>query len=167
MNDQDFLKLINKSGVKNIIIGIFILAFGAFIIWLQASGVDKQGTTVAGSVVLYTLAGLCLLIGFMLIYLPVKASSQIKNGKHPLVNAINNNDSGYVIWFYEYVVQVKGGGTAHQVWVYGQDKKRYTISTKRVKTTDVLEYLAGKFPSAMCGYSKELEAAYKQKISGK
>lgn len=159
ISNEEFIKSMTKSGKKHAIIGICIFLFGVFIIWLGLSGVDKSADEMGtgGKIVLWVLALLCLFMGFLLVFKQMKTTSQVKGGKHPLVNAINQNDGTYLLWIYENVVHVKGGGSNHQVWAVGKEGKRYTIEAKKDKIEGIINYLGNKFPQALVGYSKEIE----------
>lgn len=160
MTDQDFIKLLHKTGRKSFIIGICIAAFGAFMIWLSVSGIDKQGLSSGGKIALYIFSGLFILIGLLMVFIHLKNSSKIKSGEHGLVNSINGSDQTYVLWFYENIVHVKGGGTAHQIFIFGRDKKQYNIGLPKSKVPEALHYLNFKFPNALQGFSKEIQAQY-------
>lgn len=160
MTDQDFIKLLSKTSRKSFIIGLFILAFGAFMIWLDLSGVDKKGISGSGKIVLYVFAGLFIAVGLLMVVRHLKNTSKIKNGEHALINAVNGTNDHYVLWFYENIIQVRGGGTAHQIFIFGKDKKNYNVNVAKAKVPEMLQYLNFKFPGALKGYSKELQAEY-------
>ena len=99
MNDDSFIKQLTKTGTKMLIIGLSISAFAVFMIWLALSGADSemtQGTFIG----LMIFAGIFLLVGLFMIFLPLSTSMKIKNGKNGLVNSIRNNDSTYIAWYY-------------------------------------------------------------------
>ena len=166
ITNEEFITSLTKSGKKHAIIGICIFIFGAFIIWLALSGVDSSADDMGtgGKIVLWVLALLCVFIGLLLVFKQMKTSSQIKNGKHPLINAINQNDASYLLWVYENVVNVKGGGSNHQVWAVAKGGNRYTIEAKKDKIEGIINYLASKFPQAEVGYSKEIEIEISKQI---
>jgi hypothetical protein len=170
MNDQEFLKLVNKTTRRNLIIGIFITALGGFMLWLGLSGVDSEMASMSkgGIIAFYVFTGIFLAVGLLMISIAVRAKSKIKNGSHPLVNAIEKSGSDYVIWFYEYVVEASAGpakNTGHSIWIRCADKKQYTINVKKGMVQDALSYLSNKFPNALVGYSKDLEKAYKERLA--
>ena len=170
MNDQEFLKLINKTTRRNLIIGVFITAFAGFMFWLGLSGADSEMASMSkgGIITFYVFAGVFLAVGFLMIVIAVRAKSKIKNGSHPLVNAIEKGGSDYVLWFYEYVVEASAGpakNTGHSIWIRCADKKQYTINVKKGMVQDALSYLSNKFPNALVGYSKDLEKAYKERVA--
>lgn len=169
MNDQEFLKLINKTSRRNLIIGICITAFAGFMFWLGLSGADSEMASMSkgGIITFYVFAGVFLAVGLLMIVIAVRTKSKIKNGSHPLVNAIEKSGSDYVLWFYEYVVEASAGpakNTGHSIWIRCTDKKQYTINVKKNMVQDALAYLSAKFPNALVGYSKEIETEYKRKL---
>ncbi len=169
MQDADFLKMINRSAIKMGIIGFFVLAFGLFMVWLFFSGADPEAQELgtAGKVTGFIFAGIFILVGLLMLLIPIRASLKIKQGKHPLVNAVTSNDPAYILWYYEHITHVKSGparNTAHTIWMLGRDKKQYTLGVKKGKVEEIFNYLASKFPNALVGYSKELETAYEQKV---
>lgn len=149
------------------IIGSAILAFGLFIIWL---GVSRKDTEISqgGLITLLVFAGIFVLAGLLLLIVPIRASLNMKNGKHPLVNAITQNDTQYVLWMYEYITRVRSGPatrTDHKIWILCRDRKHFSVDVKKSKAQEVIDYLSLKFPSAVVGYTKELEDEYYRKVS--
>ncbi|MBK9592300.1 MAG: hypothetical protein IPO32_12675 [Crocinitomicaceae bacterium] len=169
MTDHDFLKLIKSTSIKMAIIGIGISAFGIFVVWLGLSGADPEMQQMSTStiVILSIFGGLFLLVGLLLIILPVRASLNIKNGKHKLLNAIQENDTAYALWIYEYVTKVRSGpasNTDHKIWIMCADKNHFSIDVKKNKAQEVIDYLVTKFPDAVIGYTKEIEEEYNKKV---
>jgi hypothetical protein len=164
MTLDEFKKTIARSIIKNTIVGSGIFLFGVFIAWLILSGADPEPMSVGGLIVLWVLAVICLFVGFCIVFFPVKAAADVRKGRHEVVRAIQQGDSSYVLWFYEYITQVKNGGSDHQVWIFGKDGRRFTIATNAKKAKEILEYLHQQFPPALYGYSKEFELLYEQKL---
>lgn len=168
MTDQDFIRMFKRSGTKMLIIGVSIFLFGVFLIWLVASGADSEMEPGSGTAIaMWIFGSIVALLGVLMMALPVVASSRIKNGKHKLINAVLQNDTGYALWIYEHVIRVKSGpasNTNHQVWIMARDKKQYQLGCKKAKVAEVITYLAGKFPDAILGHSPELESQYHQKL---
>lgn len=169
MQDSDFIKMISRSGRKMGIIGFFILAFGGFMVWLFVSGADSEAEKMStgGKITGMVFAGIFIVVGLLMLVISINTSLKIKGGKHPLVNAIQSNDPGFILWYYEHITHVKSGparNTAHNIWLMSNTKKQYTISIKKGKVEEMFAYLATKFPTALVGYSKELESAYEQKL---
>lgn len=166
MNDDSFIKLLTKTGTKMLIIGLSISAFAVFMIWLGLSGADSemtQGTFIG----LMIFAGIFLLVGLFMILMPLNTSMKIKNGKHGLVNSIRNNDSSYIVWFYEHIINVKSGpakNSAHKIWLYSVDDKHYSVDVKKTQVPEVMQYLGSKFPGATVGYTAEIEKDYRARM---
>lgn len=160
MTNEEFLKLIAKSGSKQMVGGIIMIVIGLLIGVGTIFGGDEVGT--GGIVFLWILTGICLLVAVITIRKSTKTSSQIKNGQHPLANAIQNGDKSYVLWIYEQIITSSGINAAHQIWICYPNKKFDTISVKGAVAQDLLQYLADKFPNALVGYTPENQKRYKE-----
>lgn len=165
MQDDEFFKMFNRSGVKMGIIGFFILLFAVFIMWIAGSDADPEmeDMSTSGKAILWSFAGLFALVGLLLIGLPVVAVIKQRNGKHLLSNAIRLGDQSYILWFYEHITEVRSGpakNTNHRIWMMARDRKQYSMEVKKARVQEVLAYLQLKFPTAMIGYTKEMEAAF-------
>ena len=158
MDLNGFKKAISKSVVKNVIVGGGIFLFGVFIAWLVLSGADSEmkDITIGGLIVIWVLAGLCLFFGFFITFQHIRNHLKVKKGDHPLVNAIEQGNKGYLIWIYEYVTQVQGGGSDHQIWAFSQDGEKHILSLKKKRIGEVMDYLSKEFPNAVVGYSEEI-----------
>lgn len=166
MNRQEFEQIIGKSNIKQLIIGIFIFAFGAFIAWLVLSGADSEmdDMSIGGMIVIWILCGLCLLFGGALIWMPIKTSRQVKSGNHPILKAIDTGDRGFVVWAYEHITQVKGGGKDHFVYVFTREGKQINLSVKGKRVQEILTFIQNEFPNAFIGFSEEQQQRYKQMV---
>jgi len=168
MTNEEFFRLIAKTTKKNRIIGMVFTLVATF----GFAGIVIKGTgtvTTGGVIALYVLLGLILLIGIFTVVKSAQAASQIKNGKHPLIQAILSGDTSFVVWFYQQITTTKNVdadiAAAHQIWVCDRNNKHTIISVKGRQASDVLNYLAGKFPNALMGYSKENQQEYKSRVS--
>ena len=159
MDINGFKKAISKSFAKNIIIGTCIIAFGVFITWLILSGADSEMDDIplGGMIVIWTLAGLCLFFGGAITLKHISEAIKMRKGDHPVVNAIETGDKGYLVWIYENVISVQGGGSDHQIWSYTQDGKHHVMSLKAKRVKEVIKYLQEQFPQAVVGYSEEIK----------
>lgn len=166
MDLSEFKKMITKSDKKNIIVGSGIFLFGVFIVWLVLSGADSEADEIGtgGMIVLWSLVGCCLLFGGVLIINPIKSYFSVKSGKHPLVNAIQSGDKGYLVWIYEHVTSVQGGGTDHRIYIYNRDGKMTNLALKQKRIQPTIAFLAEQFPNAVLGYSDDIAARMKQEF---
>lgn len=169
MELNDFKKIIGKSNTKNIIIGSGIFLFGIFIVWLVLSGADSEMDDIGtgGMVVIWILAALCLLFGGVLIINPIRSYAQVKSGKHPIIHAINSGDKGYLVWIYEHITQVQGGGSDHQVWAFSGSGKKFILSIKAKPVQEVIGFLSKEFPNAVLGWSEDMEKQMKGHFKNK
>jgi len=165
MTLAEFTALFRKGVVKSVLVGGFIALFGIFIVIMMFADLGMEDMTTAGIVILWILAALCILVGIVAIYKPIKNNKQIDNGTHPLINAIINKDQEFVQWYYEYIVEVSAGpakNNAYQMWIICKNKKQFILSIKKNQAPEIMEFLANHFPNAIAGYSKENEQAYKK-----
>lgn len=158
MDISGFRKAISKSFTKNIIIGTCITAFGIFIAWLVLSGADSEidDMPIGGMIVIWTLAALCFFFGGVITIKHIKEAIGMRTGKHPVINAIESGDKGYLVWVYENVISVQGGGSDHQIWSYTRDGEQHILSLKGKRIKEVMTYLKEQFPNAVFGYSDEI-----------
>ena len=159
MDLKGFKKAVTKSVVKNVIVGTGIFLFGVFIVWLVVSGADPESKdmTMAGKIVIWVLAGLCLFFGFFITFMHLKNHFKVQRGDHPIIKAIENGDNGHLVWIYENITRVEGGGSDHQLWTFDRNGKQFILSVKAKRVQEVMAYLKEQFPSAVLGYTKEIE----------
>lgn len=159
MDINGFRKAISKSFTKNIIIGTCITAFGVFIAWLILSGADSEMDDIplGGMIVIWTLAGLCFFFGGVITMKHIREAINMRTGKHPIINAIESGDQGFLVWIYENVISVQGGGSDHQIWSYTKDGDHHVLSIKGKRVQEVLKYLKEQFPNVVVGYSDEIK----------
>lgn len=169
MDIQTFKKAISKSHTKNIIVGSCITLFGVFIVWLILSGADSEmdDMGVGGLIVIWILAGICLLFGGGITFMHVKDALRMKKGDHPVINAIEQGDKGFLVWVYEYVTQVQGGGSDHQIWAYDREGNKMVLSLKKKRVQEVMTYLSDQFPAMVVGYSEEIRAQMSEAVGKK
>ncbi|UKN00132.1 hypothetical protein K6119_10340 [Paracrocinitomix mangrovi] len=158
MELADFKKILGKSNTKKSIIATFILLFGVFMLWLILSGADSEmdEVGVGGLIVLWVLIAICILIGGFILFQSIKSTMDIKNGKHGIVAAINEGNKGYLIWIYEHVTSVKGGGSDHYIYAYADNGQLHTISIKKKRVKGIFDFLSTHFPNAVLGYDDEI-----------
>lgn len=163
MTHEEFSQLLSKSGSRQRNMAIFILIVG--IIFLGIIPAAPDNIKLGGIIFMGVLSGLCVLGGVALIRKATQTRSQVKNGQHPLLNAIQNGDGDYVEWFYEEIVTVKNvdATAAHQIWIHDRHNKFITLSVKGTQAQGILEYLQQHFPEALVGYSDENKKRHKQR----
>ncbi len=146
------------------IIGGLVFAVGLLILWGLIADVDP--TAGAGlKIGIGFLVALFLLTGGAIVGIPLWGDIKARNGKHSLINAIDRSDSNFLLWYYEYITQVKGGGTDHQVWMHCADGKRYFIAAKSSKVAAIMTYLQIKFPNARAGHTELNRDWYDEHVS--
>jgi len=169
MDLNGFKKAVTKSVVKNVIVGTCIFLFGVFIAWLVLSGADSEmkDMGIGGYIVIWALAGICLFFGFFITFQHVRDHLRVKKGDHPIVKAIESGDKGHIIWMYEYITQVQGGGSDHQIWTFDREGKKFILSLKAKLVQEVMQYLKLQFPNAVLGYSEEIRENMSQSLGKK
>lgn len=169
MDDSEFSKLISKSNAKKTIVGSSVLAFGVFIIWMIMSGADSTPDDIGGGgqIIIWAVVIICLGVGGIIGGQAVRSTYQIRSGKHPLLQSIISGDTAHLVWIYENVNSIKGGGSNHYIYAYNSDNKLYTVSLKKKYIAEAMQYLQGKFPDAVFGYSNEIVEQMKSIIGKK
>ncbi len=162
MTDAEFKKALKFSILKMNIIGVLITSLGLFSFWMLTTDDPEalKNTNLAGEIVLWLITIFTLALGPCVIYLNIKHAFEIKREKHPLLNAITNQDQHYVLWFYLSRIAIKNG-EIYQVVIYSNDKRRLPIQPGSSKYKHILSYLRKKFPNAMEGNTKENAERYK------
>ena len=147
-----------KNGRSQIIIGIIVIVIGLGFIALFTSGVgDKSELSEIGEVFLWLLFGGFVVLGLIVMIKGMQLKKSVVDGSHPLINAINNGDKGFVIWFYEHMTTVNGGNPTYQILMYSIDKKCYRIGLKNEsQSKEVFQLLNSCFPNAILGYTPEI-----------
>lgn len=165
MTDQEFSTLISKTSKKNRIIGLFFLIFGLGM--LAVLTLTNQNLTTGLTIGAWVIISLLIFLGVFSIAMASKTLSQINNGTHPLINAIQTGDQSYVVWFHEQVITTENiqATATHQFWIYNKNNKSTIVSIKRTQTQELFDYLATRFPNAIMGYSTENRDLYKQRIA--
>lgn len=162
MTDNEFQKALGGFSIATIITGICIFLFGAGLIALAITGADPKGNSTGQKVFLVLFGILCAAVGGLILFVQIRTSRWIKQGRHPLINAIKSGDTSFVLWFYEQIFKVKNGGSSYQIWIMCNGNRHFIINLgfKNSKAADIMKYLTEKFPSAVQGYSKENEDFY-------
>ena len=167
MDIREFKKLISRSNTKKFFVGLFILLFGAFLLWLVLSGADSEMKEMSGigMVVLWALVVICLFIGGLIMLQPIRTYWMIKTANHPIINAIENSEEDVVVWMYQHTTSVKGGGSDHRLWIHTKDGKQHSLALSEHKVQKALAYLSEQFPRAKLGYSEEIKKEMKQRLN--
>lgn len=158
MGTELIKKVLLKNSRGQIIIGIVVAIIGLGIIGLVMSDVgDKSGLSEIGEILLWFLFGSFVVFGLIMIIKGMNLRKSVKDGSHPLINAINSGDKGFVIWYYEHVTTVNGGNPTYQIMLYSLDKKSYRLGLKnKDQSKEVFELLNTCFPNAILGYTPEI-----------
>lgn len=165
MTNAEFYRLIGRSGKRTFIIGICILIFGAGMTLLAALGLDKEASS-GTTIFVYVFGGICILLGLLMVVKARQSNAQIKNGQHPLAQAIEKGDGRFVLWYFEQIITTQNykPTAAHQIWIYDQRNKATIISVPSGQVEAVFQFLALRFPGALVGYSEENQRRYKEMV---
>lgn len=162
MSHEEFSRILSQSGSKQRNMSIFMFVVGGIFMAVAAAAPDN--VTLWARIFMGVLSGLCVVGAVALFRKAGKSRAQVKNGTHPLLNAIQNGDRSYVTWFYEEIVTVNNVNTtaAHQILIFDRNNTSATVSVKGAQVADIFQYLHTHFPEALMGYSEENKKRYKQ-----
>lgn len=162
MNYSEFKTILAKSKRKIGLIGLFITLFSILLLFVNKA---SEGST-AG----YIIIGLMLLIGLIMM-ISFKDLIAIKSDEYPLLKAIKEHQSDFVIWMYQKQITstVEGinAGTSNNLIVCTKNDKMHEIVLgKKTSPADLINYLHTEFPEALIGFTDENKTAV-NKILGK
>ena len=145
--------------MKNVIVGTGIFLFGVFIAWLVLSGADPdmKYLPIGGLIVIWVLAGLCLFLGGYMMVKVISDWMKLRKGDHPILNAIRTSDTSYLVWVYENITSVQGGGSDHQIWTFSKTGSKIILSVKKKRVRAIMNYLKQEFPNVTLGWTSEIE----------
>lgn len=155
-----------RTSKKGINAGVFISIVGlpaAIAMLIFADLTD--GGILAGCIIALVLG----LLGVLVIVKSSQKKARILDGSDPLMQAIDNNQRDYIVWFHGVVTSHEGmaikGAQAFQINLYGNELKKGVIIAARNEKAykEILLFLANKFPNAEAGYSPEIKKRMKEK----
>lgn len=163
MNLESFKEVIIKSGNRMFLVGLLPFLIGAGLL---------AGAAAAGGTALWVTGGIFTAIGFLMFFIGVKSKSQVKNNTHPIIKAIIEKETDFVVWFYDKRIksQVEGiqvGQSSNLVVIYKNGKGTEIILGKGKNIDPLMTYLSNEFPSAEVGYSDESRAKMSQLLGKK
>lgn len=166
IDDSAFKTAYLRTSKKAINGGIFIALVGlpaALGILMFADLTD--GGVLAGCIIAFVLG----LLGVLVVVKASQKKARIVDGSDPLMQAIDNNQRDYIVWFHGVVTSHEGmavkGVQAYQINLYGKELKKGVIVTAKNEKAynEILLFLANKFPNAEVGYSPEIKKRVKEK----
>ncbi|NOQ72373.1 MAG: hypothetical protein GQ574_10255 [Crocinitomix sp.] len=116
-----------------------------------------------GSVIgLNIFGGLFLLLGLFVCYKLLPTLIKTLTGSHPLLKAIKNNQSDYILWMFIKQIDTtlgNGGatvGSSNNITIYSKDGDMFDLILSRKKSTEeYMDYLVNTFDIPYKGYSEE------------
>jgi hypothetical protein len=165
MTTNDLKKILKISARRMLITGIVVFGLAILLTTVAFSSGEMK-------TIYWVFIGFFALIGLLMFYVSFKSYSQIATGKQPLVNAIINNETDYVIWIYHNLIvsQVSGvnaGKSSNVVYYTKYGKMEQIVLSKRHSADDVIRFIAEFFPSALVGHSQSNKDAAEKILSKK
>lgn len=148
--NYEFLKSsLVKSKFRILFVGVLTALLGAGSL-IGALGPDSK-------IVYWVFAGIFLAIGLLILGMALKGIIEIKSEKYPLIQAIKQKESDYVVWMYDkrIAAQVEGitVSKSSNVVIYNKHGKMTEIVLgRKIPANNVIDYLSSQFPDAHVGY---------------
>ena len=152
MNFETFKTLLIKSNRKIFLVSLLLLGIGI----PMAIGSYMADNNKAGLII----SGIFIVLGLLVLIRSLSDSGKIKNDEHPLLYALKNQQSDYLIWIYakEIISNVQGVdvGKSSNIMLYSKDNKLIEMALGRKEDPNaVINYLSNAFPKALVGFSEE------------
>jgi len=159
-----FKKMLTKSDRKLRAGGITLLVIGGFV-YIPFFVSD-------GGMAALIIASIISLMGLFVVIKAVKSLRSIRNGEHPVLNAIIKKNSSYLIWIYNEITTTNTNGyesTHCTVRMFTKNKRHsYSLIVKSIEDANgLLHYLGESFPDAYVGYDDEIRAKMSKIIGRK
>lgn len=144
-------------------VGLGIVAFAGFMIWLGVSGADKtatQGTNIAVAVI----GGIFAVFG---LFIAGRGLALLSIDRSWIMRLIVERPQE-IAWIYEHVVQHAVAGEVSamsSVFLWFQDGRSYSVAVEREDARALLDELSRRAPQALVGYSQENEARYRNRAA--
>lgn len=158
MNYVEFKKILKKSSVKILVVGVVITLVG--LPFLGANFYDESKTS-------YWIFGILFsAIGLLIVIKSILELGKIKSDTHPLLNAIVKGDKSYLIWVYQkqIISKVEGanvGKSTNMMLVSKENKLIEIVLNKSTSPSEFTQYVINQFPNALVGFSEENELKVK------
>jgi hypothetical protein len=170
IDDSVFKTAYLKTSKKGFTVGVFLALFGlpSAICVLVFAGLTG-GTSITGFIMLLIFG----LLGVLVAVVTARKLAKIKDGTDTLIQALDNNDQDYVVWFHGVITKQAGTSIkelqTYMIMVYAREmKKAVTVSVKNEKAyNEILLFLETKFPTAETGYDAETKKRMKEKYGFK
>ncbi len=156
---ESFKRILIKSNNKILITGIVIFITGA----LMAVGSLFADNNTAG----WVISSIFIALGLLILVRSLAAINQIKSDELPLLKAIKNQESDFMVWIYikEIVGKVEGVkvSKSNNVVICSKDNKHIEIVLSKKEDPEALiAYLLTLFPAALVGFTDENKIAADQ-----
>ena len=152
---------LRRTRAVNLAVGGGIAAFGAFMVWLAATGADRTATR-GTNIGIGIFGGFTALLGLFMLS-RVWGLRSIRGSE--ILRTIEETPQE-IAWIYEQVVQTRGAGEISAqsfIYVWFASGKSYTISVEREDARLLLDELVRRAPHARVGYDQEIEKLYREK----
>lgn len=171
IDDSAFKLAYLKTSKKAFIVGVVFMLMGipgAICILLIAEN-PFSGEALGGLITLLIFG----LLGLLIMKITGKKKTSILNGTDPLIHAIDNNISDYVVWYHGIITKQQGNPIkellTYQIIIYAKEmKKAVSISAENEKAyEEMMLFLATKFPDSETGHDAETKKRMKEKYGFK
>lgn len=152
MNFETFKSILIKSNKRILLVSILILLIGI----PMAVGSWFANHNKAGLII----STIFILLGLYMFNKTIKDFKKINNDTLPLLYAIKNKQTDYIVWIYqkEIISKVEGVkvGKSNNIIVCSKDNKHTEIVLSNTMSPEnVIAYLSDSFPKARLGYTDE------------
>ncbi|WP_412476417.1 DUF6709 family protein [Flavobacterium sp. TBRC 19031] len=163
MNFETFKSILIKSNKRILLVSILIFLIGI----PMAVGSWFANHNKAGLII----SIIFILLGVFMLSKAIKDLKKIKNDTLPILYAIKNKQSDYIVWIYqkEIISKVEGVkvGKSNNIIVCSKDNKHIEfVLNNSISPESVISYLSNAFPNAYLGYTdenkKEVELLWKK-----
>lgn len=142
-------------------VGLGIVAFAGFMIWLGVSGADRTAST-GTNIAVAVIGGIFAVFGLLI----VARGFGLLSIEGSWIMQLILQRPQEIVWIYEQVVQhaVAGDVSAmSSVYLWFADGRSYNISVQREDARALLSELSRRAPHALLGFTKENEEQYRRR----
>lgn len=152
---------LRRTRTQLLSVGLGIVAFAGFMIWLGASGADRTAST-GTNIAIAVIGGVFAIFGLLI----AARGWALRSIEGSWIMQLILQRPQEIVWMYELVVQhaVAGDVSAtSSVFLWFADGRSYSISVQREDARALLDELSRRAPNALVGYTKENEEQYRQR----
>ena len=152
---------LRRTRTLTLSVGFGIVAFGAFMIWLGASGADRTATT-GTNIAVAVIGGIFAAFGLFI----AARGFGLRSIEGSWIMEIILQRPQEIAWIYEQVVQhaVAGDVSAMaSVYLWFNDGRSYNIAVQREDAAPLIGEISRRAPHALVGFTRENEEGYRRR----